>query len=123
MNLGAKRVTVTVIKDGFAQATAEAIFTARPNWGINEAKAVAAFLNSPAGQLFSKRIRSTAARELAQKIRNTAALKALNIYLPSDGFLAPGKRLILPCKGNPKSSRSQQKKMKRWGLYLSNPRL
>lgn len=40
IRLGAKRVTVTVIKDGFVQATAEAIFTARPNWGINEAKAV-----------------------------------------------------------------------------------
>lgn len=40
IRLGAKRVTVTVIKDGYTQAAAEAIFTARPNWGANEAKAV-----------------------------------------------------------------------------------
>ena len=61
INLGAKRVTVNVIKDGYAQAAAEAILTARPFWGEDEAKAVAAFLNSPAGQLFSKRVRSVAA--------------------------------------------------------------
>ena len=40
---------------------AEAIHTARPLWGEDEAKAVRAFLNSPAGQLFSRRIRSVAA--------------------------------------------------------------
>jgi hypothetical protein len=39
----------------------EALLTARPVWGVDEAKATAAFLNSPAGQLFSKRIRSVAA--------------------------------------------------------------
>ena len=61
IRFGAKRVTVTVIKDGYSQAAAEAIFTAQPIWGANEAKAVAAFLNSPAGQLFSKRVRSIAA--------------------------------------------------------------
>jgi hypothetical protein len=40
---------------------AEAMLTARPLWGKDEAKAVRAFLHSPAGQLFSKRIRSVAA--------------------------------------------------------------
>jgi hypothetical protein len=40
---------------------AEAMLTARPLWGEDEAKAVRAFLHSPAGQLFSKRIRSVAA--------------------------------------------------------------
>lgn len=39
----------------------EALLTAGPVWGVDEAKAAAAFLNSPAGQLFSKRIRSVAA--------------------------------------------------------------
>src|SRR5215469_5789264 len=61
INLGAKRVTVTVIKDPYAQASANAILTASPVWGVEEAKSVAAFLNTPAGQLFSKRIRSVAA--------------------------------------------------------------
>lgn len=42
-HLGAKRVTVTVIKDGYSQAAAEAIFTARPNWSVNEVKAVAVY--------------------------------------------------------------------------------
>jgi hypothetical protein len=61
MSMGARRVTVNVIKDSYVQAAADAILTARPMWGVEEAKAVAAFLNSPAGQLFSKRIRSVAA--------------------------------------------------------------
>ena len=39
----------------------EAMLTAHPLWGEDEAKAVRAFLHSPAGQLFSKRIRSVAA--------------------------------------------------------------
>ena len=56
-----KRMTVNVIKDAYAQAAADAILTARPTWGADEAKAVGAFLNSPAGQLFSTRLRSVAA--------------------------------------------------------------
>lgn len=39
----------------------EAFLTAGPLWGADEAKATAAFLNSPAGRLFSTRIRSVAA--------------------------------------------------------------
>ena len=39
----------------------EAMLTAHPVWGAEEARATAAFLGSPAGQLFSKRIRSVAA--------------------------------------------------------------
>lgn len=38
----------------------EAMLTATPLWGCEEAKATAAFLNSTAGQLFSKRVRSVA---------------------------------------------------------------
>lgn len=40
---------------------ADALFTARPLWGEDEARAVLVFLSSPAGQLFSRRIRSVAA--------------------------------------------------------------
>lgn len=72
ISLGAKRVTVTVLKDPYSQAAAEAIFTARPNWGADEAKAVAAFLNSSAGQLFSKRIRSIAAHVSIQGANDRA---------------------------------------------------
>lgn len=39
----------------------EAMLTAHPLWGEDEAKAVRGFLHSHAGQLFSKRIRSVAA--------------------------------------------------------------
>ena len=60
-SLGAQRVTVNVIKDSYTQAAADALLTARPGWGVEEAKATAVFLNSPGGQLFSKRIRSVAA--------------------------------------------------------------
>jgi hypothetical protein len=72
MNLGAKRVTVNVIKDSYAQSAAEAMLTARPVWGVDEAKATAAFLNSPAGQLFSKRIRSVAAHVAIQGVNDRA---------------------------------------------------
>jgi hypothetical protein len=61
LKLGPERVTANVIKRSYAPAVADAIFTARPDWGADEARAVAAFLNSCAGRLFSKRIWSVAA--------------------------------------------------------------
>ena len=61
VSLDARRVAVNVIRDSYAQAAADAILTGRSTWGVAEARATAAFLASPAGQLFSKRIRSVAA--------------------------------------------------------------
>lgn len=49
------------MQSSFREKTVEAMLTASPVWGADEARAVAAFLNTPAGQLFSKRIRSVAA--------------------------------------------------------------
>jgi hypothetical protein len=49
------------ISDSPSAPHVEAWLTAGPVWGVDEAKATAVFLNSPAGQLFSKRIRSVAA--------------------------------------------------------------
>ena len=60
--LGAKRVTVNVIKDGYSQSAAEAILTAKPLWQSGEAKVVAGFLASPVGQSLSKRLRAVAAQ-------------------------------------------------------------
>jgi hypothetical protein len=50
----------------------EAMLTAHPVWGADEARATAAFLNSPAGQLFSKRIRSVAAHVAIQGANDRA---------------------------------------------------
>ncbi len=54
------------IKSGDAcpttETAAEALFTARPAWGGEAAAAVHHFLNTPAGQLFSKRLRAVAAQ-------------------------------------------------------------
>jgi hypothetical protein len=72
MSLGARRVTVKVIKDSYTQAAAEAMLTASLVWGVDEAKAIAAFLNSPAGQLFSKRIRSVAAHVAIEGAKDRA---------------------------------------------------
>ncbi|HTV41618.1 MAG TPA: hypothetical protein VMF08_13635 [Candidatus Sulfotelmatobacter sp.] len=51
---------------------ADAFLNARPIWGDDEAKAVLAFLNSAAGQLFSKRIRSVAAHVAIEGARDRA---------------------------------------------------
>lgn len=59
--LGARRVTVNVLRDAYTQAAADAVLTARPAWGDEEAAAVSRFLKSPAGELFSKRLRAVAA--------------------------------------------------------------
>jgi hypothetical protein len=48
------------IRDARSQQV-DALLTAHPVWGVEEAKATMAFLNSRAGQLFSKRIRLVAA--------------------------------------------------------------
>lgn len=59
--LGARRVTVNVIRDAYTQAAADAVLTAQPAWGDDEAGAVSRFLKSPGGQLFSRRMRAVAA--------------------------------------------------------------
>lgn len=61
IKLGAKRVTVNVIKDGYSEAAADALLTAKPDWSPDDAAAIDKFLKSEAGQLFSKRIRLVAA--------------------------------------------------------------
>ncbi|HEV2318892.1 MAG TPA: hypothetical protein VGV18_04035 [Verrucomicrobiae bacterium] len=61
VTFGAGRVRANVIRESYAQAAANAILAASPVWGVEEAGATTAFLASPAGQLFSKRIRSVAA--------------------------------------------------------------
>jgi hypothetical protein len=50
----------------------EAMLTAAPVWGADEARAVAAFLHSPAGQLFSKRVRSVAAHVAIEGAKDRA---------------------------------------------------
>jgi hypothetical protein len=50
----------------------EAMLTARPVWGVDEARATAAFLNTPAGQLFSTRIRSVAAHVAIEGAKDRA---------------------------------------------------
>ena len=71
-SLGAQRVTVNVIKDSYSQGAADALLTARLVWGVEEAKAAAAFLNSPGGQLFSKRVRSVAAHVAIEGAKDRA---------------------------------------------------
>ncbi|HEV2455546.1 MAG TPA: hypothetical protein VGY98_14875 [Verrucomicrobiae bacterium] len=50
----------------------EAMLTAAPVWGADEARAVAAFFHSPAGQLFSKRVRSVAAHVAIEGAKDRA---------------------------------------------------
>ena len=62
IKLGAKRVTVNVIKDGYSEAAADALLTAKPDWSPDEAAAVDKFLKSDAGASFLKRVRAVAAQ-------------------------------------------------------------
>jgi hypothetical protein len=59
-----------------AEAQVDAMLTANPVWGADEAKAIAVFLNSPAGQLFSKRIRSVAAHVAIEGSRTGGTRRA-----------------------------------------------
>ena len=68
-SLGARRVTVTVIKDSFTSATAEAVLM-RNNWQSDSAQGLDTFLRSTHGQAFYRRLQTVACAVAINGCRN-----------------------------------------------------